>query len=42
MRLMIGCFPKNVEDYGVVEYENAGEAIIGGVSIFLPVIIEFR
>jgi hypothetical protein len=34
--------PGNVDDYGFVEYENAGTAILGGTAISLPVVIEFR
>jgi hypothetical protein len=34
--------PANVDDYGLVEYENSGLSILGGTAISLPVIIEFR
>ena len=34
--------PANVDDYGLVEYENSGLSILGGTAISLPVVIEFR
>lgn len=34
--------PDNIDEYGFVEYENAGTAILGGTAISLPVVIEFR
>jgi hypothetical protein len=34
--------PANIDDYGLVEYENSGLAILGGTAISLPIVIEFR
>ena len=34
--------PDNIESFGVVEYENAGPAILGGTAIVLPIVLEFR
>jgi hypothetical protein len=34
--------PTNIDDYGFVEYENAGTVILGGSAINIPVVIEFR
>ena len=34
--------PDHISDYGMVEYENSGPAILGGTAIVLPIVIEFR
>ena len=34
--------PDNIDDYGLLEYENAGTKVLGGIAIVLPVVLEFR
>jgi len=34
--------PEHISDYGMMEYENAGPAILGGTAIVLPIVLEFR
>jgi hypothetical protein len=34
--------PDNIDDYGLVEYENAGTKLSGTVAVSLPIVLHFR